>query len=138
MSDSHRVPAPVRELATALAQPQPMRRGSLSKRYVKCSKPGCRCADDPQARHGPYYSLTRASGGRTHSRLVSAQQAELVRRQVEAGRRFRPQVDAYWEACEEWADTELQQAGTAPRSEAEKRGSPRGSQPRSVRRSKRS
>lgn len=38
------VPAPVRELARCLAQPAPMRRGSLSVRYLKCNKPGCACA----------------------------------------------------------------------------------------------
>ncbi|MFP5234119.1 MAG: DUF6788 family protein, partial [Acidobacteriota bacterium] len=43
-------PAHLRQLATALAQPQPMRRGSLSERTVKCGKPGCPCAQDPKAR----------------------------------------------------------------------------------------
>ncbi len=41
--------------------PKPMRRGALSERYVKCSKKGCACAESPDARHGPYYSLTRGS-----------------------------------------------------------------------------
>ncbi|MGA3029079.1 MAG: DUF6788 family protein, partial [Bryobacteraceae bacterium] len=59
------------QLAERLAQPKPMRRGSLSERFVKCSKPGCPCASDPKARHGPYFSLTRAVQGRTQSRLVS-------------------------------------------------------------------
>ena len=39
---------------------KPMRRGSLSERYVKFSKPRCPCATDTNARHGPYFSLTRA------------------------------------------------------------------------------
>ena len=30
--------------------------GSVSERYVKCNKAGCACADDTDARHGPYYS----------------------------------------------------------------------------------
>jgi hypothetical protein len=63
MAQSCEVPAPVRELAARLGHSQPMRRGSLSERYVKCGKPGCGCAEDPKARHGPYYSLTRAVGG---------------------------------------------------------------------------
>src|SRR2546427_8376372 len=90
MREPHQVPARVQELAAQLAEPQPMRRGSLSERYVKCSKPGCACAKQPEERHGPYYSLTRAVAGRTQSRFLSAPQAELVRRQVEAGRRVRP------------------------------------------------
>ena len=29
--------------------------GTLLERMKICGKPGCRCAQDPQARHGPYY-----------------------------------------------------------------------------------
>src|SRR5574337_150783 len=100
MDGSPIVPAEVQQIAAQIAEPKPMRRGSLSERYVKCSKPGCFCAERPQARHGPYYSLTRAVAGRTRSRFLSAEQAAIVRRQVAAGRQFRQQVAAYWEACE--------------------------------------
>ena len=41
------VPPSVREVASRLAEPKPMRRGSLSVRYVKCNKPGSSCAEDP-------------------------------------------------------------------------------------------
>ena len=51
-------PTRLRQLAAELAEPKPMRRGSLSERTIKCSKPGCACAHDPKARHGPYFSLT--------------------------------------------------------------------------------
>src|SRR6516164_1283366 len=100
MPNSPEIPARIRDLALQFAQPKPMRRGSLSERYVKCSKPGCTCADDPKARHGPYFSLTRGIGGRTQSRFLSQAQAELVRHQVEAGQQFRRQVEAFWEASE--------------------------------------
>ncbi len=65
MPNSHEIPARVRDLAMQMVQAQPMRRGSVSERYVKCSKPGCRCVTNPKARHGPYFSLTRGVGGRT-------------------------------------------------------------------------
>src|ERR1700676_1741109 len=107
MPNSREVPERIRDLATQLAQAKPMRRGSLSERYVKCSRPGCPCASDPDARHGPYFSLTRGGGGRTESRFVSAAQAELVRGQVQAGQQFRRQVEAFWEACEQWANAQL-------------------------------
>ncbi len=61
---SQAVPAAVRELAIELAEPMPMRRGSVSERSMKCGRKDCRCQDDPQARHGPYYSLTRGKGER--------------------------------------------------------------------------
>jgi hypothetical protein len=119
------------QLAARLAQPKPMRRGSLSQRFVKCSKPGCPCASDPKARHGPYFSLTRAVQGRTQSRLVSPQQADMVRRQIGAGHEFRRQVDAYWKICEQWADEEVKGASTDT-AEAVKKG---GSRPASRRKS---
>ena len=108
MIHSLEVPGPVRELAARLAEPQPMRRGSLSERYVKCSKPGCGCAANPKARHGPYYSLTRTVGGQTQSRFLTVEEADLVRQQVDTGKQFRRQVEAYWAACEQWADAQLE------------------------------
>lgn len=138
MPDSPVIPSDVRQLAAQLAEPQPMRRGSLSERYVKCSKPGCLCAERPQARHGPYYSWTRAVAGRTQSRFLSAEQAAIVRRQVDAGRQFRQQVDAYWEACERWANAQLEAPEATSPEAAKKGGSAQRSRRRSSRRSRRS
>src|SRR5437667_357765 len=67
------VPSSLRELAAVLSQPKPMRRGSVSERTMKCGKAGCPCQEDPKARHGPYYSLTRPTAGKTHSRYLSPQ-----------------------------------------------------------------
>lgn len=131
------VPAAVREGATALAGPKPMRRGSVSERSMKCGQRGCRCQHDAQARHGPYYSLTRVEGGKTRSRYLSAEQAALARQQVEAGQAFRQQVEAYWQACEQWADAQLAEPEAA--APATKKGaSPRRLQQRSSARSQRS
>jgi len=134
MPNSPEIPARVRDLALQFTQPKPMRRGSLSERYVKCSKPGCSCAGDPKARHGPYFSLTRGVGGRTQSRFISPTQAELVRHQVEAGQQFRRQVEAFWEACEQWADAQL--ATPAASEAAQKRGSRQPWKAKSSKRSK--
>jgi uncharacterized protein (UPF0262 family) len=116
-----------------------MRRGSLSVRYLKCNKPGCACAHDPKARHGPYTSVVRTVDGKTVSRSVPAAQAERLRQHVEAGQRFRKDIEAYWQACERWADAELDAASAASEVEAAKKGaSKRPSTPRSSPRSKRS
>jgi hypothetical protein len=132
------VPAAVREEATALAGPTPMRRGSVSERSMKCGQKGCRCQHDAQARHGPYYSLTRVEGGKTRSRYLSAEQAALARQQVEAGQAFRRQVEAYWQACEQWADAQLAGPEAAVSAATKKGASPRRSPPRSAPRSQRS
>lgn len=118
------VPSDVRRLATELADARPMRRGSLSERTIKCGKPGCACAQDPKARHGPYYSLTHAVGGKTHSRFLTEKQADLVRQQIDSGRKFRGRVDALWEASEQWADSQLTDVSASPE-EAKKGGSRR-------------
>ncbi len=129
------VPSRVRQLAATLAAAQPMRRGSLSERTVKCSKPECACAQDPKARHGPYYSLTRAVGGKTRSRFLSPEQADVARRQITAGREFRGRVDALWDACEQWADEQLADLPASP-GEAKKGGSQRIFKTKSPRKSK--
>ncbi len=132
------IPATVRELGAELAEPRPMRRGSVSERSMKCGRRECRCQEDPQARHGPYYSLTRAEGGKTQSRYLTAEQAALAREQVEAGQQFRRHVEAYWQACEQWADAQLEAPEAASQEAAKKGGSKRRSKPRSSPRSKRS
>ena len=132
------VPAAVRELARELAEPMPMRRGSVSERSMKCGRKDCRCQQDPQARHGPYYSLTRAEGGKTRSRYLTAEQAALARQQVETGQEFRTHVDAYWQACEQWADAQLDAPEAVSHETAKKGASKRRSKPRSSARSTRS
>jgi hypothetical protein len=128
------VPQDVVETAQLLLHPRPMRRGSVSERYIKCSKPGCPCGEDAQARHGPYTSLTRAVAGKTSSRYLSPKQAEKAGQQVQAAHEFRQRLEAYWEACERWADRELE---AEPRAEAlEKKGSRRRSSKKSARKSK--
>src|SRR5438552_12301102 len=82
------VPSPVRVRAVVLSQPKPMRRGSVSERTMKCGKASCPCQEDPKARHGPYYSLTRPMAGKTQSRYLSPEQAELARKQIEQGISF--------------------------------------------------
>ena len=128
-------PPDVRELATELADAKPMRRGSLSERTIKCSKPGCACALDPKARHGPYFSLTHAVRGKTRSRFLTKEQADLVRQQIAAGRKFRGRVDALWEACEQWADNQLGNV-SASSGEAKKGGSRRISRTKSRKKSR--
>jgi hypothetical protein len=130
------VPPDVRAATVGLSHPRPMRRGSLGERYMRCGKPACACRRDPDARHGPYYSVSRVVHGQTQSRWLTAEQAAVVRAQVAAGQQFRRQVDAYWDACEHWADAELTTATAAPtavKKGASKRPSRRTSSVRSTR-----
>jgi hypothetical protein len=102
-----------------------MRRGSVTERFVKCSRPGCPCAHDPDARHGPYVSLTRSVGGTTRTRLLAPDLADTVRRQIEVGRQFRDATELYWVACERLADAEIAHLTEPAAPEGEKGGSVR-------------
>jgi hypothetical protein len=138
MASASDLPPRVRQLVTDLAQPQPMRRGSVSQRSIKCGKLGCACNKDPKARHGPYFSLTQAVAGKTRSRFLTAEQAAVAQQQIAAGRQFRERVDTYFEACEEWADTQMEMPPAASSGEVQKKGSRRRSKAVSPRKSKRS
>lgn len=137
MAENSTVPNNVERLAAQLARPRAMRRASVSERWMKCTKSGCACGDDDQARHGPYYSVTWAQAGQTRSRLVSAEQLVVVREQIEADREFRREIEAYRKVSQHWADTQLaeikNQAASAEA--AKKGGSKRRWRRRSARRS---
>ena len=115
------IPPDVRAAAAVLAHPQPMRRGSLGERFMKCGKPTCSCHSDPNARHGPYFVLTRGVQHTTRSRFLTSAQTELARTQVARGAGFREQIELYWQACERWADAELEAAAA----DAAKKGASR-------------
>src|SRR5437899_7214695 len=100
------VPSRITQLAAAFSHPEPMRRGSLCERRMKCGQGACACQHDPKAAHGPYFLLTQKVEGKTRSRYVSPEQAPVVRRQIASGRQFRERVEAYWEACERWRSEE--------------------------------
>jgi hypothetical protein len=138
MPESNDTPPTVRDLARQLSEAKPMRRGTLSVQFLRCNKPGCACADRSGARHGPYYRVVRVVDGKTRSRHVPTARAGLLRAQVEAGRQFRKDVEAYWQACERWADAQLQAPEAASQEAAKKGGSKRRSARRSRPRSKRS
>jgi len=133
MADPADVPTDVIKLAERLAQPVPMRRGSVTERRVKCGKAGCACADDPKARHGPYFSVSRVVKGKTKSVWLSGTEAETVRAQIAAGQEFRTVLDEYWTACERWADAELAPPEAASKEVAKKGGSKKSSSRKSLR-----
>lgn len=57
--------------------------GTLSKRMMKCGKPNCRCANDPAARHGPYFQWMHMRDGKLAHRYVTEQQAQVLRRAID-------------------------------------------------------
>ena len=121
----------VQSLIEALPDLLPMRRGSLIERYITCGKPACPCASDEDARHGPYFALSRVIRSKTVSRYITREQADVVRRQVAAGGEFRKIIEQFWEAAERLADQEIEAPTDASKETAEKGGSATNSRRRS-------
>ena len=71
--------------------------GTLLKRTKLCGKPGCRCAKDPAARHGPYYEWGRMKAGKLVHRMVSPDQAKILSAAIRNYRAIRRLLRA-WEA----------------------------------------
>ena len=131
MPDAPRVTPEVAAALAALAESRPMRRGSLTTRFMKCGQRSCRCHTDPAARHGPYTEWSRVVDGRRQSRYLSPEQAETAGAQIAAGLDFRSLVEGLWEAAERRADAELAERTDALKETAEKGGSATSSKRRS-------
>lgn len=71
--------------------------GTLLKRMKTCGSPTCRCAQDPAARHGPYYEWGHMRAGKLMHRLVSPEQAELLEQAISNYRRLKNLLRS-WEA----------------------------------------
>ncbi len=52
--------------------------GHIAHRTKLCGRDNCRCAQDPDARHGPYYQWSRRQDGRQVHSTLTAQQAKLL------------------------------------------------------------
>ena len=56
--------------------------GTLLERTKMCGRPGCACAQDPAARHGPYFEWGYMRAGKLAHRQVSAQHAAVLRHAI--------------------------------------------------------
>jgi hypothetical protein len=77
--------------------------GSVCERWVRCGKPGCRCARGEL--HGPYYALYWRAAGRLRKRCLRRDEAPIVRVACTARRereRKERQEMAAWQGA--WRD----------------------------------
>ena len=94
----------IRTIQARLAKLGPMRSGSLSKQYNVCGTPGCRCKDpDHPRKHGPYYHLNFAWGGRSQTEFVKPAAVAGLRKQLAAYKRFRALTNEWVEVSIELA-----------------------------------
>lgn len=54
------------------------RPGSVTRRFMPCGQPTCRCMATPPQLHGPYVQWSHKIGGKTVSLRLSAEQATLA------------------------------------------------------------
>jgi hypothetical protein len=57
--------------------------GTLHTRTKVCGRKNCRCAEDPNARHGPYFEWSRRQDGCLIHSIISEQQAVLLARAID-------------------------------------------------------
>lgn len=62
--------------------------GTVQKQTLTCGKPQCRCHKDPDARHGPYWYWTSKKKGKTISRKLTREEAEIIESWIENRRRI--------------------------------------------------
>ena len=66
------------DLAETLARIGFVWPGTVQQQMLTCGKPQCACHKDPKARHGPYYYWTSKKKGKTISRKLTREEAEIL------------------------------------------------------------
>ena len=80
--------------------------GTLLQRTKVCGKPGCRCAQDPSARHGPYYEWGHMKGGKLVHRTVSPEQAAILEIAIANHRKAKKLMQAWEQETERLLDAQ--------------------------------
>jgi hypothetical protein len=99
-----------RELAAQLADIGMISAGTLTRRYTRCTSPGCKCRADPPQPHGPYWQWTRKIDGKTVTRRLTPAEAKLYREWIANDRRMRRLIDQMRTVAAKAADIRLAQA----------------------------
>ncbi|MCC7464347.1 MAG: hypothetical protein IT480_18030 [Gammaproteobacteria bacterium] len=87
----------IAEVQRAIGAMQYLSSGTLLKRTKVCGNPGCHCASDPAARHGPYYEWSYLKAGKLRHRTLTPAQAKLMRLAIANYRKAKKLLRA-WEA----------------------------------------
>jgi hypothetical protein len=96
----------IAELHAELAAMDLVCSGTLLKRMKTCGRSTCSCAQDPTACHGPYYEWTHRKGGKLAHRVVSPDQANLLRKAIANHRHLRKILLAWEDETERLMDAQ--------------------------------
>lgn len=106
-----KLPAEVRAIRAELARIGPVLPGTVTQRYTRCGRPGCRCMADPPQPHGPYWSWTRKVANKTVTRYLSEEEYADYRPWFDNARRLRELVGELEKACLAAVETDPRRAG---------------------------
>jgi hypothetical protein len=76
-----------------ITSPGPILPGTISTAHAKCGKPTCRCRQDPNYSHGPYYRWTGWIDGRATTKTVSEETARECQRRIENYKQLQKKID---------------------------------------------
>jgi hypothetical protein len=79
----------IREIRRRVAQLEYVCSGTLLRRTKTCGRKTCRCAQDPDARHGPYYEWSRLEQGRLVHTTLSAEEGQQMAEAIRSYRLLR-------------------------------------------------
>ena len=99
-----------RDLAAELATIGLIHSGSVTRRYTRCATPGCKCHADPPQPHGPYYQWTAKVNGKTVTRRLTENEAELYQEWIANDRRLRHLIAQMRQVAAKAAELKLKQA----------------------------
>jgi hypothetical protein len=102
-----------RELAAQLATIGLIHSGSLTRRYTRCATPGCKCHADPPQPHGPYHQWSAKVNGKTVTRRLSANEAELYEEWIANDRRLRDLIQQMRQIAAKATELKLKQAASS-------------------------
>lgn len=69
--------------------------GTLQERMKTCGRSYCRCSEDPEAMHGPYYEWTRYVDGRLVSKTLAPEQARVLKKAIADYREIQDLLNAW-------------------------------------------
>ena len=110
------------QLVASLAHVDDFRPGFLTARFRKCGKPNCHCAQKGAPGHGPSFSLTHRTAGKTITQVIPQGPAvERAKAQIAEYHRFRELVQELIVVSEQICCAQVRDSEVLPASEAKKK-----------------
>lgn len=103
-----------RQLAEKITEIGFISSGSITRRYTRCSTPGCRCHGDPPQPHGPYYQRTIKADGKTQTQRLTETEAALYEEWIANDRRLRSVIKQMRDVAARAAQLKIKQATATP------------------------